>query len=44
MGSSTAGTSGGSLADKARNAVDDVKDRVDGNPASRPGLDPTDRR
>jgi uncharacterized protein (TIGR02271 family) len=44
MGGSTAGTSGGSLADKARNAVDDVKDRVDGNPASRPGLDPTDRR
>jgi uncharacterized protein (TIGR02271 family) len=43
MGGS-AGSTGGSLADKARNAVDDVKDRVDGNPASRPGLDPTDRR
>jgi hypothetical protein len=24
-------------------AVDDVKDRVDGNPASRPGRDVTDR-
>jgi len=24
-------------------AVDDLKDRVDGNPASRPGPDPTDR-
>jgi hypothetical protein len=28
------------LADKA----DDLKDRVDGNPASRPGPDATDRR
>ena len=26
------------------NAVDDLKDRVDGNPASRPGPDATDRR
>lgn len=33
-----------SLADKAVNAVDDVKDRVDGNPSSRPGPDATDRR
>jgi len=31
---------GGKLADK----VDDLKDRVDGNPASRPGPDATDRR
>jgi hypothetical protein len=31
---------GGKLAD----AADDVKDRVDGNPASRPGVDSTDRR
>jgi len=28
---------------KTANAVDDVKDRVDGNPASRPGPDATDR-
>ena len=28
---------------KTANAIDDVKDRVDGNPASKPGLDPTDR-
>jgi hypothetical protein len=28
---------------KAANAVDDLKDRVDNNPASRPGPDPTDR-
>jgi hypothetical protein len=28
---------------KAANAIDDMKDRVDGNPASRPGPDATDR-
>ena len=28
---------------KTANAIDDMKDRVDGNPASRPGVDPTDR-
>ena len=28
---------------RASNAVDDLKDRVDGNPASRPGPDATDR-
>ena len=28
---------------KTANALDDLKDRVDGNPASRPGIDPTDR-
>jgi len=28
---------------KTANAIDDVKDRVDGNPASKPGPDPTDR-
>jgi len=28
---------------KTANAVDDMKDRVDGNPASRPGPDATDR-
>lgn len=32
------------LADRAINAVDNVKDRIDGNPASVPGPDPTDRR
>ena len=31
-------------AGRAANAVDDLKDRVDGNPASRPGPDATDRR
>lgn len=31
------------LADRAADAVDDLKDRVDGNPASRPGRDSTDR-
>ena len=31
-------------ANKVVDAVDDVKDRIDGNPASRPGPDPTDRR
>jgi photosynthetic reaction center H subunit len=31
-------------AHRAANAIDDVKDRIDGNPASRPGPDPTDRR
>jgi hypothetical protein len=30
------------IANKAANAVDDMKDRVDGNPASRPGPDATD--
>ena len=28
---------------KTANVLDDMKDRVDGNPASRPGVDPTDR-
>ncbi len=32
------------LGERIADKVDDVKDRVDGNPASRPGLDPTDRR
>ena len=42
---------GSDLGDAARrgtnkviDAVDNVKDRVDGNPASKPGPDPTDRR
>lgn len=30
-------------AQRAANAADDLKDRVDANPASRPGIDPTDR-
>jgi uncharacterized protein (TIGR02271 family) len=30
-------------AHRAANALDDLKDRVDANPASRPGPDPTDR-
>jgi len=32
------------IADRVTDAVDNVKDRIDGNPASRPGPDPTDRR
>ena len=52
-GTATPGTygTGGTMGDAARagtgrlaDAVDDVKDRVDGNPASRPGPDATDRR
>lgn len=38
-GRSTFGSVGKGLAD----GVDDMKDRVDGNPASRPGVDSTDR-
>lgn len=30
--------------DAARQGLDDLKDRVDGNPASKPGPDPTDHR
>jgi hypothetical protein len=36
-------TSSGPM-DRAADRLDDVKDRVDGNPASRPGPDATDRR
>ena len=32
-----------SFADKVADTVDDVKDRVDGNPSSKPGRDSTDR-
>lgn len=32
------------VADRISDAADNVKDRIDGNPASRPGPDPTDRR
>ena len=35
--------SGGSLGDSVADRADDLKDRVDGNPASRPGRDATDR-
>ena len=45
------GDTGSDLGDAARrgankvvDAVDNVKDRIDGNPASKPGPDPTDRR
>jgi hypothetical protein len=31
-------------ANRVIDAVDNVKDRIDGNPASKPGPDPTDRR
>ena len=33
----------GAAAERVADAIDDTKDRVDGNPASRPGPDPTDR-
>lgn len=33
----------GNAAHRAANAADDLKDRVDGNPASKPGPDATDR-
>ena len=36
--------SSGGLLDRAADKLDDLKDRVDGNPASRPGPDATDRR
>jgi uncharacterized protein (TIGR02271 family) len=49
--SGSLGTSGASdrashsgLADRATDALDDLKDRVDGNPATRPGPDASDRR
>jgi photosynthetic reaction center H subunit len=32
------------VADRVTDAADNVKDRIDGNPASKPGPDPTDRR
>jgi hypothetical protein len=32
------------LGHRAADALVDTKDRIDGNPASRPGPDPTDRR
>jgi hypothetical protein len=38
-----AGASAGGLADRAADKLDDLKDRFDGNPASRPGPDATDR-
>ena len=41
-GARAAGTAG-SLTDKLADKVDDLKDRVDGNPATRPGRDATDR-
>jgi hypothetical protein len=39
---SAGGSHSGGLADRAANALDDLKDRFDGNPASRPGPDATD--
>jgi len=40
----TSSRGGQGLGDKLRNAADDLKDRIDGNPASRPGRDATDNR
>lgn len=44
IGGAAAATAGAAAAagNKAANVVDDLKDRVDGNPASRPGADATD--
>jgi hypothetical protein len=40
-GGTVGGTVGGAM-DRSADALDDMKDRIDGNPASRPGLDRTD--
>jgi hypothetical protein len=37
-----AAATGGGLLDRVADKLDDLKDRVDGNPASRPGPDATD--
>ena len=44
VGSTGVGDAARRGANKVVDAVDNVKDRVDGNPASKPGPDPTDRR
>ncbi len=41
-GGSTGSTSGRGLGERLADTLDDAKDRVDGNPASRPGIDRTD--
>ena len=38
----TTASAAGTVGNKAANVVDDMKDRVDGNPASKPGADATD--
>jgi hypothetical protein len=43
-GGSSVGDAARRGANKVVDAVDNVKDRIDGNPASKPGPDPTDRR
>lgn len=40
----SSGSTATSLSDAAADAVDDLSDRVDGDPASRPGRDATDRQ
>ena len=42
-GTATSRGMAGGVGDRLADAADDVKDRVDGNPASRPGPDVTDR-
>jgi hypothetical protein len=42
MGGGSIGAAGAGLGDRIADRVDDMKDRVDGNPASRPGRDETD--
>ncbi|HMI54815.1 MAG TPA: hypothetical protein VK494_01370 [Gemmatimonadaceae bacterium] len=41
---SSVGEATRNVANKAVDVVDNVKDRIDNNPASKPGPDPTDRR
>ena len=43
-GSSTLGNAADRVATSLEGGVDNIKDRIDGNPASKPGLDPTDAR
>jgi hypothetical protein len=43
-GSSTLGNAADRVATGLEGGVDNIKDRIDGNPASKPGLDPTDAR
>jgi hypothetical protein len=44
MSGGSTGAAGTGIGGRIANAVDDMKDRVDGNPASRPGRDATDGR
>ena len=43
-GSTTTGPTGRGLGERIADKLDDLKDRVDGNPSSKPGPDRTDKR